>query len=103
MKEILKGFKDGEIEIAVEKQQQKEIKLIGSQRKIRGLILWEYNRKEKTLQPAKYKKQDFSIKSLTPSPSELHVSNKVQVNEYCTYFQALNRKNAEKKLKQMEL
>lgn len=100
MKELLKGFKDSEVEITVEKQQQKEIKLIGRQRKIRGLKLWEYNERTNELKEAVYKKQDVQITSLTPSSSALHLSNKVQVNEGCIYFQALNLKNAKRKLNQ---
>jgi mannose/fructose/N-acetylgalactosamine-specific phosphotransferase system component IIB len=98
MKELIKDFKESEVEIAVEKQQRKEIKLIGRQRKIRGHILWEFNQKTKELIPATYKKQDFNVTSLTPSPSAVSISNKVQVNENCLYFQALNRANAIKKL-----
>lgn len=99
MKELIQDFKDAEIEIAVEKQQRKEIKLIGRQRKIRGLTLWEFNMKSKELKPAQFKKQDFQISSLVPSPSGLSISNKVEVNEHCVYFQALNRLNAIKKIK----
>lgn len=98
MKELTKEFEESEVEIVAEKQQQKEIKLIGRQRKIRGHILWEFNQKTKQLQPARYRKQDFQIASLEPSKSALAISNKVEVKEHCIYFQALNRKNAEKKL-----
>jgi hypothetical protein len=98
MKEILQGFKDSEIEIRDEQQQKKEIKLIGRQRKVRGLTLFEYNEVTKALEIAKYKKQDYSLESLSLDPSKLKISNKVEVNEHCIYFQALNRKNAERKL-----
>jgi hypothetical protein len=98
MKELTQEFQENEVEIVEEKQIKKEIKLIGRQRKIRGLILWEYNTKSGDLKPAQFKKQDFQITSLTPSPQELKISNKVEVNEGCIYFQALNRSNANKKL-----
>jgi hypothetical protein len=96
MKEILQGFKDSEIEIRDEQQQKKEIKLIGRQRKVRGLTLFEYSEVTKLLSVAK--KQDFYLESLSLDPSKLKISNKVEVNEHCIYFQALNRKNAIKKL-----
>lgn len=99
MKELTKEFEETEVEIVAEQQQRKEIKLIGRQRKVRGLTLWEFNEKTKELNPAKYKKQDFQITMLNPSASALKVSHKVEVNEHCLYFQALNRKNAERKLK----
>lgn len=44
MKELTKEFQESEVEIVAEKQQQKEIRLIGRQRKIRGLTLWEYRK-----------------------------------------------------------
>jgi 16S rRNA C1402 (ribose-2'-O) methylase RsmI len=98
MKELTKEFSETEVEIVAEKQQQKVIKLIDQQRKIRGLILWQYNQETHELTPAKFKKQDFQITSLVPSSAAMAISNKVQVNENCIYFQALNRKNAIKKL-----
>jgi hypothetical protein len=98
MKELTKEFSETEVEIVAEKQQQKVIKLIDRQRKIRGHVLWEYNQKTYVLIQAKFKKQDFHITSIVPSPSATTVSNKVQVNDNCLYFQALNRKNAIKKL-----
>lgn len=98
MKELTKEFEDSEVEIVAEKQQQKVIKLIDRQRKIRGHILWEYNQETHDLSPATFKKQDFQVASLTPSPSAVSISNKVQVNDKCLYFQALNRSNAKRKL-----
>lgn len=98
MKEVLKPFEDSEVEIVAEKQQQKVIKLIDRQRRIRGHTLWEYNTETKELNQAKFKKQDFQITSLAVRPDALAISNKVQVNDKCLYFQALNRKNAKKRL-----
>jgi len=103
MKELTKEFEESEVEIVAEQQQKKEIKLIGRQRKIRGHILWEFNHKTKELIPATYKKQDFNVTSLTPSPSSVSISNKVQINENCLYFQALNRANAIKKLEKVNM
>lgn len=98
MRELTQEFKESKVDITAEKQQKKEIKLIGQQRKIPGLSLWEYNEETKELKPAQFKKQDFEITSLSQSPESFNISNKVVVNEHCIYFQALNRKNAERKL-----
>lgn len=103
MKEVLQSFRDSKIEIRDEQQQKKEIKLIGRQRKVRGLTLFEYNEKTKELSKAQYKKQDFSLESLSLDPSQLKISSKVVVNENCIYFQALNRKNAIKKLRKASM
>jgi len=98
MKEVTQDHFDTEVEIVAEQQQKKEIKLIGQQRKIPGLTLWEYNERTKELAPAQFKRQDFELTTLDPEPPNLHISHRVHVNEGCIYFQALNRKNAEKKL-----
>lgn len=89
------------IEIVAEQQQKKEIKLVASQRKIRGLICWEFNEKTRELKPAEYRKVDFMLTSFDPNAVNLDMSYKVDVKEDCTYFQALNRKNAIKHLKKM--
>lgn len=98
MKELLQEHKDTKVEIVVEKQQKKEIKLIGRQRKIQGLTLWEFNNKSKELKKAEFKKEDVMINSLRQSPEALTKISKVIVNENCIYFQALNIKNAKRKL-----
>lgn len=104
MKELLKDeFQDSQVEIVEEKQQRKEIKLIGQQRKVPGLTLWEFNRKTKELNKAQFKKQDILINTLKVSASASTKSNRVIVNEGCFYFQCLNRKNAMKHLKRFGL
>lgn len=103
MKELTKDFQENEVEIVEEQQQRKEFKLIGQQRKIRGLILWEFDLKSKELSRAKFKKQDVSLKSLSTAKEALNISNKVEVREHCIYFQALNEQNAKRKLKRDEL
>lgn len=103
MKELLRDFTDNNIEIREEAEQRKEIKLLGRQRKIRGLITWEYNEKTHELKRAEYKKEDIVLSSLSMSPESISKVNKVVVNEDCIYFQALNRKNAIKKLRGSKL
>jgi hypothetical protein len=97
MKEI-QDLNQDKIEIQIEQQQKKEIKLLGSQRKIPGLTLWEYNLKSKELKEASFSKVDVELKSLSANPIDLVDRHKVVINEGCVYFQSLNRKNAEKKI-----
>jgi len=100
MKELLKDeFQDSQIQIVEEKQQRKEIKLIGQQRKIPGLTLWEFDRNTKEIKKAEYKKQDVILRTLKVASDDTVKSNKVVVNENCFYIQALNKKNAIKHLK----
>jgi hypothetical protein len=98
MREITNELQESKIEIQTEKEQRKEIKLIGQQRRVRGHILWEFNEKTRELQPATYKKEDVVITSLAPTPEALTKRSKVVIKENCHYFQALNRENALKKL-----
>jgi hypothetical protein len=101
MKLAPENVNEDRIEISAEEQEKKIIKYIGSQRKIQGLTLWEYNQKTNELNLAKFKKQDVIIESLEPSEGSAIMRHKVDTNEDCFYFQALNRKNAEKKLQQL--
>lgn len=98
MKELTDEFRDNKVEIVAEKEQRKEIKLIGNQRKIRGLTLWEYNEKTNELKPATFKKEDVVLISLAKTPEALQKRSNVIVKEGCIYFQALNKNNARKKL-----
>jgi hypothetical protein len=102
MKEV-QDFNQDKIEVQIEQQQKKEIKLIGKQRKIPGLTLWEYNTKTFDLDKAKYSKVDLHLKSLSSAEAALESRHKVIVNEACIYFQALNEKNAERKVKKAGL
>lgn len=96
MKE-LEALKQEPIEIREEQQQKKEIRFIGSQRSVPGHTLFEYNYKTNELQKAKFKIDTLEIKSLSIDHLQLN-HKKVIVNENCYYLQALNQKNALKKL-----
>lgn len=97
MKELIKDFEENKVEIVAEQQQKKQIKLLGKQRKIRGLKLWEYNSSKNELKEAKFRRTNVVISCLNYSYDRTE-THKVIVNENCVYFQALNRKNAERKL-----
>lgn len=102
MRELTQEYKDTVIEIVEAKEQRKEIKLIGQQRKIKGLTLYEFNEKTKILQEAKFKPMSIFI-SASLKGSDTVQTYKCVVNEYCIYFQALNKKNAETKLRKAKL
>lgn len=97
MKEVSEDFKQNEVVITEEKQVRKESKLIGSQRKVPGHVLWELNKKTGELKPATYKKVYVRIRHL----KNFSVHDQVEINPDCYYFQALNRKNAIKHLKRL--
>lgn len=94
----MKVEKEEPIEIIEEQQQRKEVKFLGSQRKIPGLTLWEFNWKTGHLAPVSFKKEDVALTSLKETESSSIKHAKVEVHEHCWYFQALNRDNATKKV-----
>jgi hypothetical protein len=95
---LTQDFNSDKIEIQEQQQQKKEIKLIGQQRKIKGLTLWEFNHKTKELKKAKYQKIDVNLKSLSTKDEDINFNHRVIVNENCLYFQALNEINARRKI-----
>ena len=71
---------------------KKNIKFIGGFKKIKGLKLFEFNAKNFTLEEAKYKESAVKI-----GEGEV-IHHKVIYKEDCVYIQALNKKNAYKKI-----
>ena len=78
-------------------KQQREYKLIGTQRKVAGHTLFEFNRKTKEIKPADIQRECI----LDATTGEPIYKTKTDVHEGCFYIQALNIKNAEKKLRKM--
>lgn len=78
-------------------KKQKEYKLIGKQRKVAGHTLFEFNRKTKEIKPADIRRECI-IDAGTGNPI---YKTKTDVHEGCFYLQALNIKNAEKKLRKL--
>lgn len=76
----------------VEKQ-QKEYHLIGQQRKVRGHTLFEFNRKTKEIRPA-----DISHNVIIGMDGQPRFQERIDIHKDCFYIQALNVKNAKKKL-----
>src|SRR5579872_3949885 len=63
---------------------------------IPGLILWEYNEVTKVLDEARF---EYQTVELAKNSSQTQVLHKVlQQKKNCIYFQALNKKNAIRKV-----
>lgn len=99
MKELQTHEKD-KVEIVDESRIKKELTLIGKQRRVPGLTLWQYNTLTKELTEASFRKSDHVVADFSAEASrQVSTSHQVEVNEHCLYFQALNRKSAVNHLK----
>lgn len=91
-------------EIVIEQQIPNKITFLGSQLKIKGLTMFEFNPLSMTLVPAEYKEVKTVLnKKLHKSWSfiiqtEYTTVHKLIPKEGCVYVQALNKKNAYKKI-----
>ena len=79
-------------------KKQKEYHLIGQQRKVSGHTLFEFNRKTKEIRPA-----DISREVIVGMDGNPIYKTKTDVHQDCFYIQALNVKNAKKKLVKLGL
>lgn len=95
----LEPYNEDKIVIQSEQQEKKQIKIIGQQRKIPGLTLFELNTETGEIKEAEFAKQDLALTSLSSVESESVIRNRVNANDNCMYIQALNHKNAAKKFK----
>lgn len=77
-------------------QQRKEYRLIGSQRHIPGLILFEYDLTTGELRRASMK-TEISI----TLDGKLDRTRQVNSRELCLYIQAINEQNAMRKVQQL--
>lgn len=95
MREIEQKDSLKKTEIVSQVEQKKEIKTIGSLRKIPGLILWKMNTKTFAITEVEPEKIDIDFaaaqKGITTTKS------RVKIDENAIYCQALNLKNAERK------
>lgn len=91
-------------EIQIEQNIPKKIEFLGSLKKIKGLTMWEFNPVAMTLVEAEYREVKTQInKKLHKSWSfivqtEYTTVHKLIPKEGCVYVQALNKKNAYKKI-----
>lgn len=83
--------------IEIQRKQQQEYKFLGSLRKQKGHIIFEYNSETKELNPANFQMENTIV---IKDRNDLIGGKKykVVVNQNCFYIQALNKKNAIKKL-----
>lgn len=79
-------------------KKQKEYKLIGKQRKVAGHTLFEFNKTTKEIKPADIHRE--SVLSVSGKPT---YKTRIDVREGCFYLQALNIKNAERKLRKLRM
>lgn len=103
MKELLKTHEDTKVdkEIVASIQKKKEHKLVAQQRIVKGHLLFKFNPDTKELSTdIKYKKtnvmiSDFSDRVIT------NINTSVEVEDGYIYIQALNKRNAIKKLNKL--
>ena len=77
-------------------EQSKEYRLIGSQKRIPGLILFEYD-----MTTGELRRADVEQSCILQMKGGLSYKRKVNKRELCLYVQALNEKNARKKIRGM--
>lgn len=77
-------------------KKQQEYHLIGKQRKVRGHILFEFNKQTKEIKPAVINRT-----AILQMDGTVKYNTKTDVKQDCFYIQALNTKNAEKKLRKL--
>lgn len=84
-------------QVRIEQQQKKRVEhtFVGSQKKVAGHILYEYNPSTGDIKVAKI---IYSDTIMFPSGLPLH-KQKVEMCDGCIYRQALNKKNVIKHLK----
>ena len=90
--------KDDSTRIEQLQKQNKEYHLVGKQRKTAGHTLFEFDRKTKEIRHA-----DISRQAAVGMDGNVRYQTRMDVHSGCFYIQALNKKNAEKKLRKMGL
>lgn len=79
-----------------EVREHKKAKTTATLLSVPGLILWEYNEITKQLDEAKFEYQSVEIVKNAQHTQVLH--KVLQQKSNCIYFQALNKKNAIRKI-----
>lgn len=82
-----------EIEISIQKRQQQEYKLIASHvPKIDGYKVFQYNKETREFSVAKFRQNETFVLGGNNNP-------KLDIEKGCVYIEALNEKNALKRLR----
>lgn len=87
----------GGTRVELRQKKQQEYRLIGKQRKVKGHTLFEFNRETKEIRPADVAHTAY-IDVCTGRPV---YKNRADIKQGCFYIQALNKKNAQKKLRKL--
>ena len=77
-------------------KKQKEYRMVGRQRRVPGLTLFEFDKNTHEIRPAQVKREA----AITTGGKSVF-RTRTDIHEHCFYLQALNVKNAEKKLKKI--
>jgi hypothetical protein len=86
-----------EIKNVRDTDKKKELILVGNQRKIDGLNLWEFNTVTGEIKQAQYQKIDVVIRNFSDKAIlalSRNINHKVIAHEHCIYIQAINKENA---------
>lgn len=84
-------------------KKQSEYHLIGRQKRVSGHILFEFDRKTKEIRPADIVQNAIVVLDPKTRKEAVKYQTKTNVKQNCFYLQALNKKNAEKKLRKIGL
>ena len=95
MKSIVPELSRSDAQELVERQ-AKEYRLIGSEKRIPGLILFEYD-----MTTGELRRADVDTSCILQMNGGLIAQRKVNKRELCLYIQALNEKNAMRKVREM--
>ena len=77
-------------------KKQKEYRMVGRQRRVPGLTLFEFDKTTHEIRPAQVKREA----ALTTKGKPVF-RTRTDIHEGCFYLQALNKANAEKKLRKI--
>lgn len=93
----LDGQLISDIEIAVQKKQQQEYRKLGDYKpSIDGYTIFEYDKEAKTIMPASFRENETYVIGKENRPI-------LDVKKGCIYVEALNVKNAVKRLKRGDI
>lgn len=96
MKDLNKVETPESDKVVISQDIKKTITFLGSQRKIKGLTMFEFNPIELTLEPAKYRETKVEVGTGKNPVNTLR--HKLIYKENCIYLQALNKRTAYKKI-----
>lgn len=94
--ETAQAVKD-ETRTELQQKKQQKYRFVGKQRKVAGHTLFEFDKQTKEIRPAEIKHTAY-IDSVSGRPV---YKTRADIKQGCFYIQALNAKNAAKKLRKL--